>query len=166
MKEYNVSPDSQEQKDLELLEKYQDYKNGAAFEPFSKEEISRLKELQNEDRTEYQKRVLKLNDSKGKCSIEAEKLKNQIRGLTEAVFDTKSEQEKSQDMLKADNAADTIIDATEDEIVGALIKEGMENIDEQHEEEKEKAEEAAEEKKENEEHLEKQREERKEQQEV
>jgi len=166
MEEYNVSEGSQEQKDLELLEKYQDYKNGAEYNPFSKEEIERLKELQNTPRTEYQNRVLQLNDAKDSFSIEAEKLRNQIKGLTESVIDTKSEQAKSQEMVKAENAADTIMDATEDEIVGTLIKEGMENIDEKQEEEKEKAEEAAEKKEENEERIEEQKEERKEQQEL
>ena len=36
---YGVDPDSQEQKDLELLEKYQDYQKGVQTDDFSKEEI-------------------------------------------------------------------------------------------------------------------------------
>lgn len=62
---YGISKDSQEQKDLELLEKYQNNKLGFFSDDFSKEEIDRLKELANEPRTEYQKQVLSLNGKKG-----------------------------------------------------------------------------------------------------
>ena len=53
---YGVHSESQEQKDLELLKKYQDNRNGVSNDKFSKEEIDRLKELQNEPLTEYQKK--------------------------------------------------------------------------------------------------------------
>ena len=56
--EYNIDPDSQEQKDLELLKKYQNYSNGSDYADFSKKEIERLKELQNTPRTEYQDKAL------------------------------------------------------------------------------------------------------------
>ena len=45
--EYGVDKDSQEQKDLELLEKYQENRYGSANDKFSQEEVDRLKELQN-----------------------------------------------------------------------------------------------------------------------
>ena len=51
--QYGVADDSQEQKDLELLEKFQNYKNGSHDESFTKEDVDRLKELQNLPRTEY-----------------------------------------------------------------------------------------------------------------
>ena len=58
--DYGVDMDSQEQKDLELLEKYQNNRYGSAEDTFSKEELDRLKELQNTPLTEYQEKVLKL----------------------------------------------------------------------------------------------------------
>lgn len=61
--DYGVDMDSQEQKDLELLEKYQNNRYGSAEDTFSKEELDRLKELQNTPLTEYQEKVLKLNSS-------------------------------------------------------------------------------------------------------
>lgn len=145
MKEYGVSADSSEQKDLELLEKYQDYKNGAGYEQFTKEEIERLKQLQNTPMTEYQKRVLKINDEKDSFSVQADKLKNEIIALTQSVTDAHSELEKSQGMLKAENAAEGIFEASEDEIVSSLINQAKDNIDDEFEEVKEKAEEKAEE---------------------
>ena len=61
--DYGVDMNSQEQKDLELLEKYQNNRYGSAEDTFSKEELDRLKELQNTPLTEYQEKVLKLNSS-------------------------------------------------------------------------------------------------------
>lgn len=66
--EYGVADGSQEQKDLELLEKYQNNMNGSSYDQFSDEELSRLKELQNAPLTEYQKKVLNLNSMKGQVS--------------------------------------------------------------------------------------------------
>ena len=40
--QYGVADDSQEQKDLELLEKFQNYKNGSHDESFTKEEFIRF----------------------------------------------------------------------------------------------------------------------------
>lgn len=163
MEEYGIDPDSQEQKDLELLEKYQNNKTGAAFDSFSEEEINRLKELQNMPRTEYQNKVLQQNGLAGALDIEISKIKAQMVATTEAVNDAKLEQLKSQDMLDADAAADEITDAANKEIFGLLVKEGMEHIDEAQEEQQKKAEEAAEKKEEEEEQLEEAKQDREEQ---
>ena len=56
--DYGVDMNSQEQKDLELLEKYQNNRYGSAEDTFSKEELDRLKELQNTPLTEYQEKCL------------------------------------------------------------------------------------------------------------
>lgn len=153
MEEYGVAPDSEEQKDLELLEKYQNYKNGSAFDSFSEDEIKRLKELQDIPRTEYQNKVLQQNGAAGAIGVEVNKIENQLIAMTEAIHDAGIEQLKSQDMIKAEDAADELMGAANDEAFGLLVKEGMENIDEKLEEEKEKAEEAAEKRGEREEKL-------------
>ena len=67
--DYGVDMNSQEQKDLELLEKYQNNRYGSAEDTFSKEELDRLKELQNTPLTEYQEKVLKLNSSQIHLSL-------------------------------------------------------------------------------------------------
>ena len=56
--DYGVDKDSQEQKDLELLEKYQNNRYGSAEDTFSKEELERLKELQNTPLTGIRRRYL------------------------------------------------------------------------------------------------------------
>ena len=126
--EYNIDPDSQEQKDLELLKKYQNYSNGSDYADFSKEEVERLKELQNTPRTEYQDKALMLNGYRGE-------VRNQISMAEYKLM--------AQDMLKADDSADRILDAAEKDVLGMVIDDAKENIDKKMEEEQKKAEEAA-----------------------
>lgn len=166
MEEYQIDPDSQEQKDLELLEKYQNNKYGAFSDKFSEEEIERLKELQDQPLTEYQEKVLAVNYARDGLSVAYERLANEIKGLAQSIGDAKVEQEKSQDMMKAQDAAEQILDAADQEILGMLYEEGKEHIEEEAEREEDKAEKLAEEKEEKEERLEKQKEERKEQEEI
>ena len=55
-----VDADSQEQQDLLLLEKEQDYKNGVLDEGLTDEEYDRLAEIHKKPLTEYQKQALEL----------------------------------------------------------------------------------------------------------
>lgn len=164
--EYGVSDDSKEQKDLELLEKYQNNINGSSYDEFSDEEIARLKELQNAPLTEYQKKVLSLNSMKGQVSVEAERKQYEVNALTASISDATLEQLKSRDMEKASDAADEIMDSANKEILGMLIEEGKNNVDDKIEEEKEKAEEAADKKEEQDEQVKEAKEKRKNQEEI
>ena len=163
---YGISKDSQEQKDLELLEKYQNNKLGFFSDDFSKEEIDRLKELANEPRTEYQKQVLSLNGKKAALQSDVDLMQQQIMVLTQNQSDAKVDQLKSQDMLKAGDAAEEIQKAASDEIVGMVIADAKEKLDKELEEKKAEAEKKAEEKEEQDERIEKAKEERKEDREM
>lgn len=163
---YGIAQDSQEQKDLELLEKYQNNKLGIFSDDFSKEEIDRLKELANEPRTEYQKQVLALNGKKAALQSDADLMQQQIMVLTQNQSDAKVDQLKSQDMLKAGDAAEEIQKAASDEIVGMVIADAKEKLDKELEEKKEEAEKKTEEKEEQDERIEKAKEERKEDREM
>lgn len=79
---------------------------------------------------------------------------------------TKIERLKSDPMVKANEQADAVMEAASDEIMGMLIAEGRDHIDEKQEEEKKKAEEAQEKKQELEEKLEARKEDRKEQEQL
>lgn len=164
--EYGVEADSEEQKDLELLERYQDYKNHVGPASFTKEEIERLKQLQDMPRTEYQQEMLMLNGYSGELRRQQQEDEWKLKSLTASIFDAKEDQLKSQDMLKASDAADEIKAAVEKEIFGLLIEEGKEHIEEEQKEQQEKAEEASEEKEERDERLEEAKERRKEQEEL
>lgn len=158
--EYGVDEDSQEYKDYKLLEKYQDNKNGASYDEFSDEEIERLKELQNTPLTDFQKKALTLNGAKDALDVEIQRVENKLIAMTESISLAKIDQLKSQDMLKAQGAADEIMDAANKDVMGMLVDEAKDNIDETSEEEKEKAEKAKEEKEKLEERIEKNKEKR------
>lgn len=140
---YNIDPDSQEQKDLELLKKYQNYSNGSDYADFSKEEVERLKELQNTPRTEYQDKALMLNGYRGEVRNQISMTEYKLMAISESVHDSKIDRLKSQDMLKADDSADRILDAAEKDVLGMVIDDAKENIDKKMEEEQKKAEDAA-----------------------
>lgn len=139
---YGIDQDSQEQKDLELLEKYQNNRAGVSDDSFSKEEIERLRELQNIPLTDYQKEVLKLNSTACEISGVIEEKENSFVGDTMAITDSEIERLKSQDMIKASAAAEDIMDAAGKDIIGMLVEESKEHVDDKLEEEQKKAEEA------------------------
>lgn len=164
--EYQIDPESQEQKDLDLLEKYQDWRNGVTGLQFSDEERSRLKELQDMPLTEYQMESLKLNDDSGKEKANIELYKWEAEIVRGSISDDKLRQAVSQDMLKAQDTADEILDAAGKEVMNLLAQEGKDKVDQETEDEKEKAEEIQEKKEEQQEQIDKTREERKEQEEL
>lgn len=160
---YGVDSDSQEQKDLELLEKYQDYQKGVQTDDFSKEEIDRLKELQNTPLTDYQTKALQLNAQKDVILNKKDRAQRKVTALTEAAADARLDQLKSQDMQKAQDAADELLDASDKDAFGMLIQDAVDHIDEKQEEEKEKAEEAQEKRDEQQEKIDEKKEEKQQQ---
>lgn len=164
--DYGVDKESQEQKDLELLEKYQNNITGASFDKFSKEEVDRLKELQNTPLTEYQKKALSLNAGKDALNIEIKKGENMLIAMSQSIHDSKIDRLKSQDMIKSQDAADKIVDAADEDILGLLIDESKQHIDDEAEKNEEKAEKIKKEKEEQEERIEESRERREEQEEI
>ena len=115
-------------------------------------ELDNLKELygvesdsaDKTDLTEYNEKVKELNDLKNEYSKQIEKGKLSVKAMTESITDAKIDRLKSQDMLDSKEAADTIIEAAEKDIVRLAVLKGKEQIDEKAEEAKEKTEEAKE----------------------
>lgn len=163
---YGVAPESKEQKDLELLKKYQDNRNGVSNDKFSKEEVDRLKELQNEPLTEYQKKALMINSAKDAIRSQIDKNDLKAMNKTMSINSAKIEQLKSQDMLKASDAADSIIDAAEEDIFGMLVNEGKQNIDDNMKEQQEEAKKAEEEKEKKQEQIDEAKKKRQEEKEI
>lgn len=164
--DYGVDMNSQEQKDLELLEKYQNNRYGSAEDTFSKEELDRLKELQNTPLTEYQEKVLKLNSSQIHFKDEIGQKELKIACTTASIALAEIDRDKSQEMLKAQDSADQIIGAVEGEVKNLLVAEGKDNIDDKAEGNKEKADEAEKKQEEQQEKIDEKRKERKEQEEI
>lgn len=145
--DYGITEDSREQKDLELIEKRRDIFSGRIKGSLTKEDNERLAEIDKMEKTEYQRRALEL-DATGEPYREI--VKNAEKGITREnaiIRGVNIERLKSNPVLDAVKEAEEIKAAASKEIMGMLIEEGKEHIEE---EIKEKVEEAKEKKKEEE----------------
>ncbi len=136
--EYGVEPDSQEQKDFELLERYQDKDERLKM---TGEELERAGQLTEKGYTDYQKRALEVS-LKGWLEENAT-----IRAMSLLRL-------KKDPMVKASKEADQILEDGSKEIIGMLSEEAVDHIDEKFEEEIEEAEERKEEEKQEQEKIE------------
>lgn len=149
-----VSEDSEEQQDLELLKKRQDILGRVTNEKLSQEEMERLAEIDKKGLTEYQKRALELNDVAGTLRKEINEYNRQMEDDVSDIKRIAIERLKSNPMVEAEKAAEDIKEAYNDEIIGMLMQESKEHIEEKLEEAEEAAKEKAEEKEKEEEQLE------------
>lgn len=166
MKEYGITEDSDEMKELELLKKYQNNRMGVLTGDFSDEEIEKLKSLQGTSRSEFQAKYLELNDAYNQYQKDAGQIEDEIRFLSGDIELQKNELNASRDMGKAQDAADAILDAASKEALGLMMQEAKDNIDKTAEEEKEKAEKAKEKEEELQEKIDKTKERNEEQKEI
>lgn len=148
--QYGIKDDSQEQKDLELLEKLYDAGRGRQVS-FTEEEMERCKALSKEPRTEYQQRALDLYGKEAHFRSEMEEAEKQMKDDAADIRAVKLEHLKTHGMVDAQKSADEILKAASDEIIGMLKDEALDHIDEEKEKAEEKAEETKEKKKEEEE---------------
>lgn len=128
--EYGVSEDSDEQKDLELLEKFQDYSNGSRIDNFSKEEIDRLKDISEKPKTEYQQRMLELNENIGQSRLEQERVEMELEKSSDEYIRRKIENLKTDPMRDANEAVEKIKEKERHEIIGIIREEGVRHLDE------------------------------------
>lgn len=165
MEQYGITADSQEQKDLELLRKKDRCLRGER-EEFTKEEYERISQLENEGLTEYQKRQREWDAQKNHFQNDLDKNKEEILIENAIIRGTKLERLKHAPMVKAQKEADAIMDAASKEIIGMIMEEAKDTIDEEAEEEQEKAEKLEEIQEEKEAFIEKQKEKREETEEL
>lgn len=193
--QYGVAVDSQEQKDLELLERAEDAKRANEYGMLTEDEWKRVKELKTrelseEDKellqkkelsedpasgvqltdeekeraaqleakgdrlTEYQERCLAIHKFQGTYGLRNEKIDAELRGCYATIRATKLERLKYHGMVDAQKQADEVLDAAGKEILGMMIEEAKDHVDEELEEPREEAKEKAEEKAEEEEKIE------------
>ena len=163
---FGVSSDSQEQKDLELLAKGIETGFSGSDVRLTKEEEEQIAKIKAAGLTEYQQQSLALKKSEESYVNELADARNEIQTENAVIRQTKIERLKSNSMGAAFEQADAVMGAASDEIMGMLIAEGKDHIDEKQEEEKKTAEEAADKKKELEEKLQARKDEKKEQEEL
>lgn len=147
---YGVAKDSQEQKDLELLERLHYSGSGE----FTEEEYERLKELEDEPLTEYQQRCLEIEGEKSVFNDRARKAESGIMAYDGAVRSIKQERLKFHKMTDAQNNAKKVMEQASEDIQNMIVDEAKDHVDETYEEQREEAKEKADEKEEQEEKIE------------
>ena len=156
MKKYGVSEDSEEYQNLELLRRGQSITSGA----LTPEERAKVAELRQNGLTEYQQRVLELDEIKEAYQETLNKNDRAILQENAIIRGTKLERLKYAPMTKAKEQAEGIMEAAGEEIKGMILEEAKDVLDEKEEEQEEQAEKIEEKSKEQEAFVEKQQEER------
>ncbi|SHN52648.1 hypothetical protein SAMN02745247_00799 [Butyrivibrio hungatei DSM 14810] len=134
--EYGIDPDGEESKELSKLA----FKMNNSKDGLSDEEISKM--------SEYQQKALYYVAANQQNSLDIDRAKAQQMGNVQGYADMKRERAKSQDMLKAQDEAEDIMETAGEEAIALLTQEAVEHVDEEQKEREEEAKEAAEKKKE------------------
>lgn len=153
-KSYNIDADSQEQSDLQLYQKREEAIKSGKTVSFSDEEMERLKALDTEGLSEYQKRSMDMYRSGETYRTELKDAYKQIIAENAMIRGTKIERMKSDPIGDAQDEASDILKAASDEVYGMLVNEAKEHMDEELQEKVDKAKENAEEQEEEQEKLE------------
>ena len=135
-KQYGISDESEEQKELELIER-------AAEKPFelSEDERAKVADIKERGLTEYQQKYLSEKEDIKHWEREIDTNNANINSLNQSIKEMKKAMLKDQSMVKATKAADEMeIQAAKNEAV-SLIAEAKDNIEDDLEEAIEKAEE-------------------------
>lgn len=144
--ECGVAEDSEEQKDLELLEKREAYERGDFTKELTEEEKKRLAELDKRGYTDYQKKALEMEKKKAPYTNTVQKAEAGIMADNAVVRATRLERLKKDFIREAQKEEDEVLAAASKEIIGMLVDEAKDHMDEKSEELQEKAEEKKEEK--------------------
>ena len=156
-KAYGVADDSQEQKDLELLQK-----EILSPQDLTRSDMDRLKQIKEGGLTEYQTAAVDktktIKDQKDDIRI----IDSQIAGNNMAISSAKIERLKSSPMLKAQKEAEQIMDEASNDAIAQMYADATEHIEDEQEEKFIEAKEQAEKKEEQEEKIEEIREKREE----
>ena len=134
--EYGIDPDGEESKELSKLA----FKMNNSKDGLYDEEISKM--------SEYQQKALYYVAANQQNSLDIDRAKAQQMGNVQGYADMKRERAKSQDMLKAQDEAEDIMEAANGEAIALLTQEAVDHVDEEQKEREEEAKEAAEKKKE------------------
>lgn len=152
--DYGVTPESEEQADLELLKQRSDNRLYGKQDTFTEEELERLAKIDENGMTEYQSRAMELYSGIQKNNLEIKDNQRIIEGEVGTISAIKLERLKTRPLEDAHKEVEAAKEAASAEIVGMIIEEGKENIDKTQQEIEEKAEEKAEKEEELEEQIE------------
>ena len=136
---YSVDENSQEEQDLKLLEKSERAKMPGSGIVMTYDEIKKIKEIKDNGLSEYQERSLELLKHETIYATTAYEAQQEIMVENQIISATELERLKTHPMLDAQKQADAVMDEASKEIVGMLVDEAKDYIDEEAEKEKDKA---------------------------
>lgn len=144
------------EEDKELLRKKALSENSESGVQLTEEEEKRASKLlaKGSGLTEYQERCLAIDAFQSTYETRNEKIDGELMGCYATIRATKLERLKYHEMVNAQNKADEVLEAAGKEILGMLIEESKDHVDEELEEPREEAKEEAEKKAEEEEKIE------------
>ena len=141
---YNVDPESEEQNDLDLLVKIQDWSNHVPGSvPPSMDDCKRFNEIKDKPLTAYQSEYLLANDKVGKTAYGIEIAKITGQQITQALTNAQSTIDKDSSMVKAQASAEEIMESLAETVKTMLIQDGVDKTRKEQEEAEERAEEKA-----------------------
>ncbi len=141
---HGINPYGQEEADCQLLLKEQEAGRNPAVK-LTDEEKKQLEQLHENGLTQYQKDMLLLDNNKYEYEQKIEENQQQIRDEYANVRGIRKEQLKHHNMVDAQKQGEKILTAANKEIIGMIIDDARNQIDEQYEEIEQKAEEKKEE---------------------
>ena len=170
--EYGISDDSKEQQDLELIRRYNRMLSNemrgklSGGDSLTKEELDYMMKLKAEGLTDYQTKQLQLDEAKSIYQSTVDENNQTIIEENAVIRGIRLERLKSDPMVAAQYEAKAIREAAADEIVGMVVEQAKEYLDEKKEEADKKGEKLKEKQEQLEEFIEAQKEKRKEADEV
>lgn len=148
--EYKVAKDSEEYKDLLLLNKQEVYKKFKIKGNFTEAEKEKLAHYAEHGMTDYQKATIANQSARIEYKVEHQKANQEIQGKMQTITGIKLSRLKTNPMEKATEMADKIIEEIEKSIKGMIIQDSVQKIEEDDKERKEYVKNAKEEKQEQE----------------
>lgn len=155
----NIEADSEEQRDLEILEKAR----VAAKHPWSGTQLTdaekeRLAVIEEKGLTEYQAGQLELSDAQWRYRESAHRAEQGIQTENAVIRGIRGERRKHHPMADAQREAEEVLETARDEIIGMAVQESKDHLEEEQEKREEESKAIEEKKEEQEEILEKRKE--------
>lgn len=158
----HIEADSEEQRDLELLEKARvAEKHPWAGTELTDAERERLAVIEEKGLTQYQAQQLEWSDTEWRYRESAHRAEAGIQGENASIRGIRGERRKHHPIADAKREAEKVVEAARDQIIGMAVQESKEHLDEE-QEKREEVSEAIEEKREEQEEILEKREEREE----
>lgn len=154
MEQYGITPDSQEQQDLELLRKRRNSMLPGSDIILTQEEKERLVQIDESGLTDYQKLSLQNDSYRAPFDKEIKEQQNIILEEQVIMREIGLERLKSHTMVDAMRQKDVQMEAANKDIIGMVLQDGRDKIDEDMEEVREEIADKKEENQEQEERIE------------